>query len=154
MPCGMADRRPKGGWAGSDWAIRVTCTVRTVLQAAISTGHANIILGAFGCGAFGNPARHVAAIFREQIESVEFRGYFANIIFAIIDPVGTGNLRPFQQELRSINCNSVLVSNGSPSVGTCGEDESDESIAHDLTQHSNDMKVSAVGAPSSSSLIL
>lgn len=100
MPCGLADRRPKGGWVGSVWEQRVTLTIRAVLAAARYTGHANLVLGAFGCGAFGNPARQVARIFREQLESEEFRGAFSCVVFAVIDPVGTGNLRPFREEMK------------------------------------------------------
>jgi len=103
MPCGMADKRPKGGWAGSPWAETVTLRIRAVLYSARRSGHANLVLGAFGCGAFGNPAGPVAAIFREQLASPEFRGAFARVVFAIIDPLGTGNLKPFRQELISID---------------------------------------------------
>eukprot|EP00811_Abedinium_folium_P008379 NODE_17744_length_927_cov_7.697500.p2 GENE.NODE_17744_length_927_cov_7.697500~~NODE_17744_length_927_cov_7.697500.p2 ORF type:complete len:178 (+),score=39.34 NODE_17744_length_927_cov_7.697500:394-927(+) len=112
MPCGMADRRPPGGWAGSPWAETVTQRIGAVLCAARVSGHANLVLGAFGCGAFGNPAAPVAAIFREQLASPEFRGCFERVVFAIIDPMGTGNLKPFQSELASI--------------GHCGAMEADE----------------------------
>ena len=95
MPCGA--RRPKSGWAGSEWADTVTLRIRSVLHAAKHTGHANVVLGAFGCGAFGNPAGHVAAIFREQLMSPEFRGAFATVVFAIIDPeLFSGTLFLFQ----------------------------------------------------------
>eukprot|EP00927_Polykrikos_kofoidii_P038454 TRINITY_DN32799_c0_g1_i2.p1 TRINITY_DN32799_c0_g1~~TRINITY_DN32799_c0_g1_i2.p1 ORF type:complete len:336 (-),score=55.29 TRINITY_DN32799_c0_g1_i2:7-1014(-) len=103
MPCGACDRRPKGGWAGSPWAETVTLRIRAVLHAARYSGHSNLVLGAFGCGAFGNPAGPVAAIFREQLASAEHRGAFSRIVFAIIDPMGTGNLRPFVQQLRSLD---------------------------------------------------
>lgn len=107
MPCGAADRRPKGGWLGSAWAADVAARVRAVLCCAAYSGHPNLILGAFGCGAFGNPAEPVAAIFREQLLSNEFRGLFARVVFAIIDPVGTGNLRPFRNQLATIDAASV-----------------------------------------------
>lgn len=102
MPIGP-DRRPKGGWAHSDWAADVTLRIRSVLHAAKHSGHPNLVLGAFGCGAFGNPTRPVAAIFREQLMSPEFRGVFSKVVFAIIDPVGTGNLKPFREELAQIH---------------------------------------------------
>jgi hypothetical protein len=101
-PCGVADRRPKGGWAGSEWAVDVALRVRAVLHAARRSGHPHLVLGAFGCGAFGNPAGPVAAVFREQLEADEFRGAFSCVVFAIIDPLGTGNLAPFRKELASI----------------------------------------------------
>eukprot|EP00438_Fugacium_kawagutii_P009418 Skav202029 [mRNA] locus=scaffold1138:194102:194554:- [translate_table: standard] len=103
MPCGAADRRPKGGWAHSDWAVDVTLRIRSVLHAAKCSGHPNLVLGAFGCGAFGNPTRPVAAIFREQLMSPEFRGVFSKVVFAIIDPMGTGNLKPFREEMAQIH---------------------------------------------------
>lgn len=101
MPCGIADRRPKGGWMHSEWADTVALRIRAVLYAAMHTGHANVVLGAFGCGAFGNPAGPVAALFRQQLKSPEFRGAFRRVVFAVLDPVGTGNLKPFASELGS-----------------------------------------------------
>ena len=43
-----------------------------------------LILGAWGCGAFGNDPERAAANFREALEG-EFRGAFSKIIFAITD---------------------------------------------------------------------
>ena len=108
MPIGP-DRRPKGGWASSDWATSVTLRIRSVLHAAKQSGHANLVLGAFGCGAFGNPTRPVAALFREQLMSNEFRGAFSKVVFAIIDPVGTGNLKPFREEISLISQDLVAI---------------------------------------------
>eukprot|EP00316_Scyphosphaera_apsteinii_P001793 CAMPEP_0119325918 /NCGR_PEP_ID=MMETSP1333-20130426/67001_1 /TAXON_ID=418940 /ORGANISM="Scyphosphaera apsteinii, Strain RCC1455" /LENGTH=291 /DNA_ID=CAMNT_0007334069 /DNA_START=208 /DNA_END=1083 /DNA_ORIENTATION=+ len=102
MPCGAADRRPSGGWATSSWARDVTVRIRSVLHAAKSTRQPNLIIGAFGCGAFGNPAGPVAAIFRDQLTSPEFRGAFSRVVFAILDPLGTGNLMPFRKQLDSL----------------------------------------------------
>ncbi len=98
MPCGVADRRPKGGWLASPWAEDVSERIRTVLHAAKSTKHANLVLGAWGCGAFGNPTAPVAALFKKHLASEEFRGAFEHVVFAILDPLGTGNLGPFKQE--------------------------------------------------------
>jgi len=117
-PCGMADRRPPGGWMGSPWAETFTIRVRSVLHAARLTGHPNLVLGAFGCGAFGNPAGPVAAIFREQLESMEWRGYFSRVVFAVLDPLDTGNLGPFRRELSSISVDRVLFLPASGMTGT------------------------------------
>ncbi len=110
------DRRPKGGWATSDWAVTVTLRIRSVLHAAKFSGHANVVLGAFGCGAFGNPTRPVAAIFRELLMSLEFRGCFSKVVFAIIDPMGTGNLKPFKEELAQIDQGLVPLGRSPPDV--------------------------------------
>ena len=37
-------------------------------QSAIAHGHDAVVLGAFGCGAFRNPAAHMAQLFREVSE--------------------------------------------------------------------------------------
>jgi hypothetical protein len=79
--------------------------IRAALNAARHSGHANIVLGAFGCGAFGNPPVPTAAIFRDILESAEFRGCFQRIVFAIIDPQQSGNFQPFQREILQIDCN-------------------------------------------------
>ena len=90
-------KRPKGGWlsSASEWAIDVRTRIRCVLEAAASTGFNNIVLGAFGCGAYGNPPREVATIFKQELHSFHFH----NVVFAIIDPVGTGNLKQFRKVL-------------------------------------------------------
>ena len=49
----------------------------------------------FGCGAYGNPPREVATIFKQELHSFHFH----NVVFAIIDPVGTGNLKQFRKVL-------------------------------------------------------
>eukprot|EP00041_Stephanoeca_diplocostata_P030444 m.921626 g.921626 ORF g.921626 m.921626 type:complete len:395 (-) comp23757_c0_seq36:2977-4161(-) len=89
MPCGVADRRPKGGWAESAWADTVLERIRSVLYAAAHAKCSNLVLGAFGCGAFGNPPAPVAALFRHELQSHQFRGLFACVVFAVLDPLGT-----------------------------------------------------------------
>eukprot|EP00798_Chlamydomonas_sp_ICE-L_P027321 gene27321-biopygen3159 len=60
--------------------------VRLVLSVAHKYGHDSIVLGAWGCGAFGCPPKHVAEIMFAEIEKVE--GCFKKIVFAIL---GTDN---------------------------------------------------------------
>jgi len=63
------------------------------------------VLGAFGCGAFANPPKHVAEIFRKVIK--EFDGYFAEIVFAILDDANgaklsvAGNFSVFAETLKN-----------------------------------------------------
>jgi uncharacterized protein (TIGR02452 family) len=58
--------------------------VHRVLAVARAYGYDTLILGAWGCGAFGNDPERTAADFREALEG-EFRGAFSKIIFAITD---------------------------------------------------------------------
>jgi uncharacterized protein (TIGR02452 family) len=42
------------------------------------------VLGAWGCGAFGNDGDQIAGLFRQALE-VHFRGAFDHVLFAITD---------------------------------------------------------------------
>merc|ERR1711879_913973 len=85
-----------------EWFETVELRIRAVLFAAKASGFPNLVLGAWGCGAFGNPSHVVARLFMLQLGSAEFRGSFENVVFAIIDPGGDGNLEPFQDEVRML----------------------------------------------------
>ncbi len=63
-----------------------------------------LILGAFGCGAFGNPPKVVAKAFREVLEERRYHTAFQRVVFAIKSSVGGDpytvcpNIAAFQQE--------------------------------------------------------
>eukprot|EP01083_Nonionella_stella_P122106 367187_1 len=57
--------------------------IRTIYQIGFEHGHDCLVLGALGCGAFGNPPRTVAKLFHDVLVN-EFNGCFQNVIFAII----------------------------------------------------------------------
>lgn len=59
--------------------------VRTILRIAYANGQKALVLGALGCGAYNNPPKHVAEIFKAVIKEPEFAGIFENIYFAIIN---------------------------------------------------------------------
>jgi len=58
---------------------------RTILRIAYANGQKALVLGALGCGAFHNPPKHVAEIFKSVINEPEFAGIFDIIYFAIIN---------------------------------------------------------------------
>ena len=58
--------------------------IRKVLLVAAVQGHEVLVLGAWGCGAFGNDSREIAGLFAEAL-SGPFGGVFARIVFAITD---------------------------------------------------------------------
>jgi uncharacterized protein (TIGR02452 family) len=55
-----------------------------VLRVARLHGHEHLILGAWGCGAFGNDGRTVAGLFAEALRGPH-RGAFAAVVFSITD---------------------------------------------------------------------
>ncbi|CAF0782011.1 unnamed protein product [Didymodactylos carnosus] len=77
--------------------------IEVVLQIAQENDHDTIILSAFGCGAYGNPAKHIAQLFREVLFGDEkFLNSFRFIVFAIINDHNAysernpdGNIQPF-----------------------------------------------------------
>ena len=55
-----------------------------VLTVAAAHGFRRLILGAWGCGAFGLDAEMMAEVFRDALE-LPFRGVFDEVVFAITD---------------------------------------------------------------------
>jgi uncharacterized protein (TIGR02452 family) len=58
--------------------------IHRVLGIAAAYGHATLVLGAWGCGAFGNDPIRTARDFRRAIEH-DYSGAFSEIVFAITD---------------------------------------------------------------------
>ncbi|HEX5438958.1 MAG TPA: TIGR02452 family protein [Gemmatimonadaceae bacterium] len=58
--------------------------IHRVLAIARSYGHAALVLGAWGCGAFANDARRTAWDFRHALEG-DYSGAFSDVVFAITD---------------------------------------------------------------------
>merc|ERR1712070_373511 len=97
-------------------------------------------LGAWGCGAFGNPPDLVARLFREQLSSPEFRGAFSEVVFAIVDPThqgrrggrgwkgGGGNFEPFWAEITKMDEpeGSGTDSCGGPVGSSCAAEQPPE----------------------------
>lgn len=76
--------------------------IRTILRIAMMNKKSKLVLGAFGCGAYGNPAEHVAELFHKVLNEAEFIHSFEEICFAIIEDNNSkrlnnkdGNLVPF-----------------------------------------------------------
>ena len=58
--------------------------IHRVFAIAHSQGYTSLVLGASGCGAFGNDAKRTAADFRLALKG-DFEGAFAEVVFAITD---------------------------------------------------------------------
>jgi uncharacterized protein (TIGR02452 family) len=67
-----------------------------VLAIAAEKRHEAIILGAWGCGVFGNEPREISELFRKALLE-QFRGIFAVVVFAVLDTsAGTEIIDPFR----------------------------------------------------------
>lgn len=58
--------------------------IHKVLTLGATHGHTSIILGAWGCGAFGNDGHEMAAWFDRALRT-DFHGVYETIIFAVLD---------------------------------------------------------------------
>ena len=77
--------------------------MRLSLRIAATNGHSSLVLGALGCGAFGNPTETVADCWREVLEEPEFSGgWWRHICFAVYDRRGEGNFEIFRKVLASL----------------------------------------------------
>jgi uncharacterized protein (TIGR02452 family) len=81
--------------------------IRSILKVAAVKGHDCVVLSAFGCGAYGNPPRHIARLFKEIIRT-EFEHSFKMVVFAIINDANAmkahnpqGNVIPFAEVFES-----------------------------------------------------
>lgn len=57
--------------------------IRTVLNIAMDNDVDALVLGALGCGAFRNPPRHVAELFKEILAEERYCRSFKQVVFAI-----------------------------------------------------------------------
>ncbi|PFX18639.1 Serine/threonine-protein kinase Nek6 [Stylophora pistillata] len=75
--------------------------IRCMLSAGLYYAHDSLVLSALGCGAFRNPARHMAQLFKEVLSEGEFANRYKHISFAILDDHnarGEGNFKPFLEK--------------------------------------------------------
>lgn len=81
---------------------RIEAQFATLTEAGVR----HVVLGAFGCGAFGNPADQVAELYRDAIAA--HCDDFSVIIFPIYDAgYGPDNYRPFVHALSGLLADSV-----------------------------------------------
>ena len=91
--------------------------MQLVLRAAVRHGHHQLVLGALGCGVFGNPPEEVARCWLEVLQSPEFTAsghWWQDVVFAVY--------------------NGQQSQNGQTDLGTrsVGESASNYRIFHDI----------------------
>ena len=76
--------------------------MRIILRTAIKNKHRKIVLGALGCGAFHNPPKEVACLWKEVLQEAEFSGgWWEDVVFAVLSQgfSGSKNFQWFEREL-------------------------------------------------------
>ena len=71
--------------------------IRIMLLAAACYGYKDLVLGAWGCGAFGNDPHDVAGYFRKVIVDEEMGYCFDNICFAVYGREDGKNITAFRE---------------------------------------------------------
>ena len=56
---------------------------RNIFEVAIANGVDNLVLGAFGCGAFNNLPEIAAGVFKRLLIDNRYASYFEKVAFAI-----------------------------------------------------------------------
>jgi uncharacterized protein (TIGR02452 family) len=109
MPLMTADSDPTFGVKSElqlmpEFELRMRKRILHILGLCVAREHDAVVLSAFGCGAFRNPPRHVAQLFRSVIKEFGFQFQFRYIMFAIIDDHNArqahnpdGNFAPFYE---------------------------------------------------------
>ncbi|KAF8464880.1 hypothetical protein BDZ91DRAFT_729065 [Kalaharituber pfeilii] len=81
--------------------------MRLVLRAAMLGGCRKIVLGAWGCGAYGNPVQEVAQLWKRVLlgrgghGKTEFAEWFEQVVFAIVGGPSK-NLRVFNETFAAV----------------------------------------------------
>lgn len=60
--------------------------IRTIFSVALINNQTNIVMSAWGCGAFLNPPEHIAELFYKVLHEPMFENRFNNVVFAITKP--------------------------------------------------------------------
>jgi|694.fasta_scaffold05726_8 uncharacterized protein (TIGR02452 family) len=96
-------------YANEEDAHAMKTRIQNVLKTAYDMNYDTVILGAYGCGAYGNPPQAVAKICKDVIDEF-FQGAFKNIVFAIIDDLHSGhdhnpegNFSPFFNQFERVS---------------------------------------------------
>lgn len=104
-----AIKRPelKNGKMNKSDISKMKNKIKVIFEVALANSHENLVLSAFGCGAYGNPPEQIALIFKELLNN-EYDGCFKKIVFSIFDDHNSykehnpnGNYKPFKQILEN-----------------------------------------------------
>lgn len=79
----------------ADYSIMLE-TIENIFKTAYTLGYTVLVLGALGCGAFGNPPLEVVKMYNQCL--LKYGKYFKNISFAVLSK-GTSNYTIFETNI-------------------------------------------------------
>ena len=92
-----------GEYAVAGERARMKAKVEAIIKTAVMANCQVVVLGAFGCGAYKNPPKVVAELFRDALASAEAVA-LSEVVFCILDDHNAnqahnphGNLAPFKE---------------------------------------------------------
>jgi uncharacterized protein (TIGR02452 family) len=95
--------------------------IHKVLAGGLAHGHMDIVLGAWGCGAFGHDTKLIARLFGEALHR-SFAGRYRRVIFAVTDwSLEQQFIRPFTQVFDSPPVSTLLTDDCSGTGASLGE---------------------------------
>lgn len=102
ITCAMPNLRGEAQYATDFLLSLYKRRIRAILQAAISIGAKYLVLGAIGCGAFGNDPDLMAEAFRSVLVDGNYATAFEQIVFAVKSSADKRNLTAFQQAFSDV----------------------------------------------------
>ena len=75
----------------------MTRRIRIMLRIAAKKGYRNLVLGAWGCGAFGNKPEEVSKYFRKVLVEESYGRCFEEVCFAIYGKTDSRNIQAFRE---------------------------------------------------------
>ena len=84
-PAPNASQAVRHGETTASVNAKVLHRSRCILEVALNNNHKNLVLGAWGCGVFGNDPDVIAAAFKYWLESQLYCDKFNKIVFAVYD---------------------------------------------------------------------
>ena len=104
--------------------------IECMLAVAANYGYRDLVLGAWGCGAFGHDPYRVAGYFREVLIDKGYMGFFDGIIFGIMDDGRTNNYLAFIHTL--VDCAHLFeLKRAEPAHANADDDTDDANNAND-----------------------
>ena len=82
--------------------------IRIMLRLSAKYGYESLVLGAWGCGAFGNKPEDVAEYFRQVLIDEGYGRYFETVCFAVLGNPEGKNYCAFEKMVKSYYSSKLL----------------------------------------------